>query len=513
LGGYSSIPFQPQDPSESIRNIVALRGLMQGQQLQQQQVQAAQLENQQRQYNFAATRATNQAYQNAIKIDENGHPTFDENALTKSLSDAGFGSEAPTILQHLTDYQKSRADLNESQNKIQNTSKDAMGALGRAVQAAKYDPALTQTIIEHGLSDPTLTPQGQQQLQQMRTAIGQNPDLIKQWADNAVMQSPKQQELANAREVATIRASKPPEGELPLGDKVPQLNAALTQRYQVLNPGKELPAFYQLPADATQKDYDRIDKSLAATEGATATKAQQETANQIRQQTLELAQEGRAEKKETEGLQWVTGTDPKTGKDVLVPLSQGKTMGLADMGKADTDLVNKAHAGRTWLQLATQQAPDGAPPDQMGIMQLIDRLDREGKLGPVASRWEDFLAGKVGAGDPEYAALRAKMGLSTTKLMQAHVGSRGGSFMLEHFEDLANAKKMDAATLKAGVASEINYVNDVAMLPNAPTNQRTAAPTPQSHDFSISAWQRANPGGNVAAARAAAGQKGYNVVP
>jgi len=40
-----------------------------------------------------------------------------------------------------------------------------------------------------------------------------------------------------------------------------------------------------------------------------------------------------------------------------------------------------------------------------------------------------------------------------------------------------------------------------------------AAPTPQSHDFSISAWQRANPGGNVAAARAAAGQQGYNVVP
>jgi hypothetical protein len=487
---------------------------MQGQQLQQQQVQAAALENQQRQYNLAATQATNQAYREAISIDENGHPNFNEDALTKSLSDRGYGSQAPGILKELAGYQKSRADLVDAQNKIETTSKDALGFLGRAIQQAKYDPNLAQTIIEHGLADPTIQPAGRQQLLQMRGAIGQNPELIKQWADNAVASSAKEQEMANAREVATIRASKPPEGELPLGDKVPQLNAALTQRYQVLNPGKELPAFYQLPANATQKDYDRIDKSLQATEQATATKAQQETANQIRQQTLELAQEGRAEKKETEGLQWVTGTDPKTGKDVLVPLSQGKTMGLTDMGKADTDLVNKAHAGRTWLQLATQQAPDNAPPDQMGIMQLIDRLDREGKLGPVASRWEDFLAGKVGAGDPEYAALRAKMGLSTTKLMQAHVGSRGGSFMLEHFEDLANAKKMDAATLKAGVASEINYVNDVAMLPNARTNQyKSSTPTPQSHDFSISAWQRANPGGNVAAARVAAVQQGYNVVP
>ena len=34
------------------------------------------------------------------------------------------------------------------------------------------------------------------------------------------------------------------------------------------------------------------------------------------------------------------------------------------------------------------------------------------------------------------------------KIMQAHVGSRGGSALLEHFEDLANAGKMDAPTLK-----------------------------------------------------------------
>jgi hypothetical protein len=75
------------------------------------------------------------------------------------------------------------------------------------------------------------------------------------------------------------------------------------------------------------------------------------------------------------------------------------------------------------------------------------------------------MAGKWGAGDPEYAALRAKMGLSTTLLMQAHVGSRGGSALLEHFEDLANAGKMDGQTLKSAMNSEINYVQDKAMDP------------------------------------------------
>ena len=85
------------------------------------------------------------------------------------------------------------------------------------------------------------------------------------------------------------------------------------------------------------------------------------------------------------------------------------------------------------------------------------------------------MAGKFGAGDPEYAALRAKMGLSTTLLMQAHVGSRGGSALLEHFQDLANAGKMDGATLKSAMGSEVNYVRDKAMDPNEGTNSRSAA--------------------------------------
>ncbi len=108
---------------------------------------------------------------------------------------------------------------------------------------------------------------------------------------------------------------------------------------------------------------------------------------------------------------------------------------------------------------------NGKTPDTMGIVQLIDSLDKKGKLGTVASRWNEFLTGKLGSGDPEFEALRTKLGLSTTLLMNAHVGNRGGSYMMEHFEDLANGKKMDAQTLKSGILSELDYVKDRAMLP------------------------------------------------
>jgi hypothetical protein len=57
------------------------------------------------------------------------------------------------------------------------------------------------------------------------------------------------------------------------------------------------------------------------------------------------------------------------------------------------------------------------------------------------------------------------MGLATTALMQVHVGSRGGAFLLEHFDDLASAKKMDAPAFKAALDVENRYVTQKAMLP------------------------------------------------
>jgi hypothetical protein len=85
-----------------------------------------------------------------------------------------------------------------------------------------------------------------------------------------------------------------PEGETPLGERVSQLNQALTSRYQVLHPKAPLPSQYQIPANATQKDYDRIDKAMEAEERATGTLAQQQEANAMRQQSYQLAAQGQA---------------------------------------------------------------------------------------------------------------------------------------------------------------------------------------------------------------------------
>ena len=71
------------------------------------------------------------------------------------------------------------------------------------------------------------------------------------------------------------------------------------------------------------------------------------------------------------------------------------------------------------------------------------------------------------------------------------------------------------ATAKAGAQKA--YEDEVVALGGTvtPAGQRQpgrAAPTPPTHTFSVSAWQKANPNGDVNAAKAAARQAGYPVV-
>lgn len=103
----------------------------------------------------------------------------------------------------------------------------------------------------------------------------------------------------------------------------------------------------------------------------------------------------------------------------------------------------------------------------------IDNLAKQGKLGVAASRWGEFMAGKVGD-DPEFQPLRTHMGLLSTALMQAHVGARGSKDMLQHFKELANYSISNEATLRKALQSEWEYVNEKAMLPAAnPVNGRS----------------------------------------
>lgn len=98
------------------------------------------------------------------------------------------------------------------------------------------------------------------------------------------------------------------------------------------------------------------------------------------------------------------------------------------------------------------------------IIDLVSSLERNGKLGVIVGRWNEFLAGKVGAGDPEFTKLRTDLALFETALGRVHGGARGGgsTTMLEHFKSLSDSGKMDAPTLKAALGELKDWVNTYA---------------------------------------------------
>ena len=148
------------------------------------------------------------------------------------------------------------------------------------------------------------------------------------------------------------------------------------------------------------------------------------------------------------------------GNQVLTSGANAQQLGLSetrDVGQAEAEKVTNA---RSLLPVFNNPNPA-----DRGAIQLAQDLDKQGKLGPIASRYQEFMAGTLGKGDPEVEELRTKMGLLATGLMQVHVGARGSAQMLEHFEDMANAKKMDGPTLLSGLNAENNYVTRKAMIP------------------------------------------------
>lgn len=103
-------------------------------------------------------------------------------------------------------------------------------------------------------------------------------------------------------------------------------------------------------------------------------------------------------------------------------------------------------------------------PHISNLEEQIKKMGEEGKLHDIQGRWNDFMTGKAGFDDPEFAALRANLGLFNTGLMKAHVGGRGGQMLLEHFEDMANAKTMSAASLLGAISAEKEWLDAYATM-------------------------------------------------
>ncbi|HVW77980.1 MAG TPA: hypothetical protein VHB45_10235 [Alloacidobacterium sp.] len=246
------------DPLGSYERVLRLKALMGQQQLQNQQVQAGDLELQQRRQELAARQAMNQAFASSVTKDDSGKLSFDPDKLQSALMSGPAAYQAPQVMENLTKFQKARVDLQNSAADLQSKMSDITGAAAQAIKASGYDPSVAHGILDAVFANQSNSPQALQ----ARSMID-NPQTLKQWTDTQIAQSPAQQKLQNAKDVANIRANNP---------EMQQMNDWLAK-----NPGKT-PADYQqfkvdqgvqaAVAKETNPAVQRSKVQVAAAEGA-----------------------------------------------------------------------------------------------------------------------------------------------------------------------------------------------------------------------------------------------------
>ncbi len=142
---------------------------------------------------------------------------------------------------------------------------------------------------------------------------------------------------------------------------------------------------------------------------------------------------------------------------------------IADNGG---DVNRLTSAGKQMQELAKVVAPHIDT-----VQNEADQLDKMGLLGPIGSRWRDFVAKKIGAGEfaggnEKNAELIGKfqtdVGLLITAVARVHGGARAGGSptMIKHLEGLLDSGAADLGEFKGQLASFKDFMSTYAGMGN-----------------------------------------------
>lgn len=159
------------------------------------------------------------------------------------------------------------------------------------------------------------------------------------------------------------------------------------------------------------------------------------------------------------GRQPVPGVDVPYPADVAAQKSE-----IADEAAARTASRQEAAEKRKAGQLtgSTKTMVEAAPRVKDFIARIRTLVNQQkAQLGPASGRWSEFMTGKVGAPNAEFAKLRTNVGLLQTLLMRMHVGARGGQYIMSHFRDLVDSGKQSPENLLGALGEIDNYADDL----------------------------------------------------
>ena len=152
------------------------------------------------------------------------------------------------------------------------------------------------------------------------------------------------------------------------------------------------------------------------------------------------------------------------GGGTVERLTQGQSVAPGAQTAAGVNAVNtptmqqRTAAGRAGTVVA--MAPE--------VLSRIDALAP--KLGPVEGRWNEFMQGRVGSDDPDFAALRSDLLMMSSAVALAHAQGRLPENLREEFDRAINAPKQTPANLKATIQTMLPWLQKMQNQgqPNAP---------------------------------------------
>jgi hypothetical protein len=194
----------PVSPLDSLAKVLQVKNAMAQGPIQAQQLQAATLENQQRQQAITDQKTSDAAFKGAFVTDGNGVTTLDRDKLVGALQ----GHQIPGVMKTLDDMDKSRADLQKTQQEVQVGQATHQAGVAQAIQNAGNDPTFALGTLKVELSNKTITPQYYKQITDpINQAMAQDPTgaaakaVVKQLTDTAIASAPPAWTEAHAKQV------------------------------------------------------------------------------------------------------------------------------------------------------------------------------------------------------------------------------------------------------------------------------------------------------------------------
>ena len=143
------------------------------------------------------------------------------------------------------------------------------------------------------------------------------------------------------------------------------------------------------------------------------------------------------------------------GTQTLETIKPGQTVAPGAQTAAGVNAVNtpttqqRTAAGRA--QTVVAMAPE-----------VLARIDANAQnLGPEMGRWNDFMQGKIGMDNPDFAALRSDLLMMSSAVALAHAQGRLPENLREEFDNAINAPKQTPANLKATITTMLPWLQQM----------------------------------------------------